>query len=205
MRLGLRKILRLPKFFSGKATRFGLDMPSMVARILIHKLLYLHRLLTTQHNNIAARILTTLTCIDSTEIAIVQQCHFLEGLLHIEKKEGMSLTEKVIRMSISDAEEVIKMVKAEVTRADHQRLIDSVESESSVALLVHIREVTTWSRIWDQALDWGPRAVEDIKSLLRLLCSYSIVYCMTRNVLHVQNTSPQTSNMYAKNVTLMWT
>ena len=44
------------------------------------------------------------------------------------------------------------MVKAEVTRADHQRLIDSVESESSVALLVHFREVT-WSRIWDQALE----------------------------------------------------
>ena len=41
------------------------------------------------------------------------------------------------------------MVKAEVTRADHQRLIDSVESESSVALLVPIREVTTWSQIWD--------------------------------------------------------
>ena len=55
--------------------------------------------------------------------------------------------------------------------ADHQRLIDSVESESSVALLVHIREVTMWSQIWDQALDWGPRAVEDIKSLLRLLCT----------------------------------
>ena len=63
------------------------------------------------------------------------------------------------------------MVKAEVTREDHQRLIDSVESESSVALLVPIREVTTWSRIWDQALDWGPRAVEDIKSSLRLLCT----------------------------------
>ena len=51
----------------------------------------------------------------------------------------MSLTEKMIRMSISDAKEVVRMVKAEVTRANHQRLIDSIESESSVALLVHIR------------------------------------------------------------------
>ena len=53
----------------GKATHFDLDMAFMVARILIHKLLYLHRLLTTQFDNIAARVLTT--CIDSTEIAIV--------------------------------------------------------------------------------------------------------------------------------------
>ena len=69
----------------------------MVAQILIRKLLYmyLHRLLTTQFDNIAARILTT--CIDSTEIAIVQQHHFLEGLFHIKDQEGMSLTEKGMR------------------------------------------------------------------------------------------------------------
>ena len=94
------------------------------------------------------------------------------------------------------------MVKAEVTRADHQRLINSVESENSVALLVHIREVTMW---WDQALDWGPRAVEDIKSLLRLLCTPLFT---DGNVHHVQYTSLQTSlvsNTYARNVTLMWT
>ena len=65
------RILRLPKFFSGKTTWFGLDMPSTVAWILICKLLYLYRLLTTQYDNVAARIVTTLTCIDSTEMAIV--------------------------------------------------------------------------------------------------------------------------------------
>ena len=67
----------------------------MVAWILVRKLLYLHRLLTKQLDNIAAKILTT--CIDSTEIAIVQQCHFLEGLFHIKNQEGMSLTEKGMR------------------------------------------------------------------------------------------------------------
>ena len=50
-------------------------------------------------------------------------------------KIKMNHTEKIMRMSISDAEEVVRMVTAEVTSADHQRLIDSVESESSVALL----------------------------------------------------------------------
>ena len=114
----------------------------------------------------------------------------------------MSLTENGDKI-VSDVKEVVRMVKAEVTRADHQRLIDSVESESSVTLLVHIREVITWSRIWDQALDWGPRAVEDIKSLLRLLCNP-----LFGNAHHMQtDTSPQTSlfsNTYARNVTLMW-
>ena len=71
-------------------------------------------------------------------------------ILHIENQEGTSLKEKVI---ISDAEEVVRKVKA-VTSADHQRLIDSVESESTATLLVQIREVTMWSGLWEQALDW---------------------------------------------------
>ena len=90
------------------------------------------------------------------------------------------------------------MVKAKVTRADHQRLIDSVEGESSVALLVHVREVTTWSRIWNQALDWGPRAVEDVKSLLSLSTDQKCPSC-------AEYINLTFSNMYARNVTLIWT
>lgn len=40
---------------------------------------------------------------------------------------------------------VVRMLKAEVPSADHQRLTDNVEKGSSVALLVQIMEVTTWS------------------------------------------------------------
>ena len=43
----------------------------------------------------------------------------------------MSLTERVLRMSISDAKEVVRMVKAEVTGTDDQRFIDSVQSGST--------------------------------------------------------------------------
>ena len=89
-----------------------------------------------------------------------------------------------------------------VTRADHQRLINSAESENSVALLVHIREVTTW---WGQALDWGPRQL----NISKAYSGCYVLHCLlTGNVHHVQNTSLQTSlvsNTYDRNATLMWT
>jgi len=40
---------------------------------------------------------------------------------------------------------VVRMLKAEAPSADHQRLTDNVETGSSVALLVQIREVITLS------------------------------------------------------------
>ena len=32
-----------------------------------------------------------------------------------------------------------------------------MENGSSISILVQIREVVTWLRIWDQALDWSSR------------------------------------------------
>ena len=142
----------------------------MTARILTRKLLYLHCLLTAKQENIASRLLATLASIDCDEIALVQQCHFLEGLLKMEGSEGCSLTDRVFRLSTTETEGVIRLIKTDVARADFQRLMDSVENGSSTSMLAQIREVVTWSRIWDQALDWGPKAVDDARRLFRLLC-----------------------------------
>ena len=57
---------------------------------------------------------------------------FLDHAHIVRTRRAYARAMDVIRMSISDAEEVVRMVKSEVTRADHQRLIDSVEGESSV-------------------------------------------------------------------------
>ena len=58
-------------------------------------MVYLHCLLTTQHDNIAARIITMLTFIDTAEIANVQRCYLLEERLQVEKQEGMRIIEQV--------------------------------------------------------------------------------------------------------------
>ena len=59
----------------------------MVAQILIYIYASYCICIVSLSQNIAARIPTTLTCIGSTEIAIVQQCHFFGGLLHIENQD----------------------------------------------------------------------------------------------------------------------
>jgi len=59
---------------------------------------YLHCLLTTQHNHKAARILTTLSVLIMT---LVLQCLFWRD--YILKQDGTSLTERAMRMLISDA------------------------------------------------------------------------------------------------------
>ena len=95
----------------------------MAARILTRKLLYMHRLLMTKHENIASRLFTTLASIDCEEIALVQQCHLLERVLKVEGRDGLGLTDRVLALSIAE-EGVGKFVKSEVAKADHQKLLD---------------------------------------------------------------------------------
>jgi len=52
----------------------------------------------------------------------------------LERRSGQSLNDRVLRLSISESEGVAKLVKTEVSRADHRKLIDSVENGSSTSL-----------------------------------------------------------------------
>jgi len=93
-----------------------------------------------------------------------------------EEQDSTSLTERVLR--------------------GHWRPIDSVESGSIVALLVLIREVTTWSRIWDQMLSWGP-----VEAVLKMsnVCSNWLISNMCRVCPSIHPHEPQFfSTMYAR-------
>ena len=120
----------------------------------------MHRLLMTNRTLIASTLFTTLASIDCEEIALVQQCHFLERVLKVEGRDGLGLTDRVLALSIAE-EGVRKLVKSEVAKADHQKLLDEMRGGSSSSTLVQIRETITWSKIWDQALTYGPKAVDD--------------------------------------------
>ena len=56
-----------------------------------------------------------------------------------------------------------------VAKADHQKLLDDVRGGSSSSTLVQIRETVTWSRIWDQALTYSPKAVDDTKKNVSII------------------------------------
>ena len=78
-----RRILQLPKHFSGKVVRLALQWPSMSTCVLLRKLAFLCKLLSDNNDVqvISRDIFSSLTLVDVYNISIIQQCRMLESSL----------------------------------------------------------------------------------------------------------------------------
>ena len=79
-----RRILCLSKHHADLAPLIGLHLPSMKARILIRKLNFLAKLLSSTEDTLSTRTFRTFAAENVYDISLVQQCHWLEQSLRID-------------------------------------------------------------------------------------------------------------------------
>ena len=78
-----RRILRLPKFYSNNAVHIRLHWPTVSTRILLRKLSFLAKLLSSNNDSISTRVFNSLAIDDVYDSSIIQQCRKLESALGI--------------------------------------------------------------------------------------------------------------------------
>ena len=60
-------------------------------------------------------------------------------------------------------------IKKELMELDFSSLLDESKAHSSTSMAAEIAESTCWLRIWDLALDFGPRGTSAVQSLLSVM------------------------------------
>ena len=75
-----RRILKLSHFHSNTSVLIGLDWPSMRTRVLIRKLSYLTRVFVADNDKLSSQILKSFAERDISNLSIVEQCCYLEGV-----------------------------------------------------------------------------------------------------------------------------
>lgn len=158
-----RRILRLPKFYSGDAVRIGLHWPSMATRILTRKLLFLSKLLSTQHAKaIISRVFTSLAIDNIYDTSIIQQCRMLESHTRTDCI-GTCLS------NLDTVSETAKHLVKDLLKEDYNNLIADQTTHTSTKLIVCVANDTSWNRLWDLALDKGPKGTKIMQLLFRVL------------------------------------
>ena len=160
-----RRILQLPKHFSGKVVRLALQWPAMSTRVLIRKLKFLSRL-TSDSNDvelISKEIFSSLAAVDVYKLSIIQQCRMLES----------SLGTGVLAMCLNEpgkASSIVAEQKPHLISKDFQLLIEHSLSHKSAKLVAEVVQTTSWCRLWDIALDRGVKGTRGLQTLLREMC-----------------------------------
>ena len=103
-----RRILKLPKWFSGTVIRICLSLPSIVYRIFLCKIKYLSKLLVGDSKSISSRVFVSATIADPLDVSLIQQCKMLESII------GVSLVNQCLH-SLDDALALISTSKGVFT------------------------------------------------------------------------------------------
>ena len=150
-----RRILKLSRHHSTLSTRLGLIWPSITTRILISKLSLLTKL-SEGEGSIGSQIFSSLPqgC-----LRLMQECRHLE-----EKLSYRGCTDSLLNSQSS-----LREKKREILQTDWDSCITEASDHCSTAIAAQIAVNVSWVRLWDMALDYGPRGTECLQALYQEL------------------------------------
>ena len=160
-----RRILALSRFHSDLAPIVGLRLPSIKARVLIRKLSFLAKLLTSDGNELSARVFRTLVTDSVYNISLVQQCRWLENELGIDSVLSKCLASPDLSATI------VRSSRPDIINRDWSISIEKAMAHSSLNHITCSDVVSSnWYRVWDTALDHGVKGTRLVQLLFRSLC-----------------------------------
>ena len=150
-----KTILEVAKCTSNTAVGVVMGWPSMRARVLVRKLSFLRRLVLGDGSKLGSRMLRSLVD-DEDSVTLVRECR------ELEEAYGTHYTDAVLR-----AEEEVgphpREMKEEILRLDREmRLIRCTQADKA-PVVADIARLAGWERLWDAALDEGPRCIKRMK------------------------------------------
>ena len=156
-----RRILKLPKSFSGTVVRICLNLPSIASIILLRKVNFLAKLLSTASSS-SSRVFISATISDPLNVSLIQQCRMLESVV------GVSIVDECLRYP-DDAPYIVRDLKSSISDEVRDSLLSSASNHPSAHLVAKIELKVPWCQLWDRALDLGTRGTEQLQRIVHLL------------------------------------
>ena len=154
-------------YHSKKVVRLALQWPSISTRILIRNLSFLAKLLLSDRNDtVIGRIFTSIAIVDINNVGIIQQCRMLEAKLDTH------ILTKCLKY-LPDSAAIVKASKQDILRSDYERLVSVSSTHPFAKHVATVAQSTSWSWLWDMALDCGVQGTQGLQLLLKML-SYRI-------------------------------
>ena len=152
----VKRILKWPKHHSNTAAATALEVPTMRCRVLIRKLSFLQHVVKSNSTCLSGTALLALSD-DTASLCLVRECKELEEVF------GTHFTHDIIRADAPPLREV----KDAIQGLDRTRLREKCTEKAP--LIAAVARRTTWSKLWDCALDIGSKSVKGLQNLSRVM------------------------------------
>ena len=151
----------------------------MASRILVRKRQFLAKLLQPRSRSISSYIFTSAAIIDPWNVSIIQQCRMLENITGTNTLQSCLENHEAAFL-------IIKAEKKNLYKRDYVCLITKSYAclDSSSFYIASVAKETTWSHLWDLALDRGYQGTKQLQRIIYnmgrpIFGTYSCPICNT--------------------------
>ena len=131
---------------------------SVAARVFIQKLNLLFKV-TSGEESIGCHVFSSIAANDLQSLRLIQECRSLE-----DKLDCCGATDAVLHSKAS-----LKELKRNILKVDWDTCVSTASQHSSTALAAKVSSSVSWLKLWDMALDHGPRGTAALQALYHLL------------------------------------
>ena len=142
--------MKLSKFHSLLSTRLALKWPSVAARVFIQKLNLLFKV-TSGEESIGYHVFSSIAANNLQSLRLIQECRSLE--------------DKLVCCGVLHSKASLKELKKNILKVDGDTCVSTASQHSSAALAASVSSNVSWLKLWDMALDYGPRGTAALQAL----------------------------------------
>ena len=148
---------KLPRWYSNTPASIVIGLGSARALCLTRKLNFLKKICSDNHSEtVSSRTLASLSD-DVDSICLVRECRDLEQYFH------SNFTSAILQQE-ADICPLPREIKKVILSRDR-----GLRLEQHMSIVVEVKRQIGWPRLWDFALDHGPRCIDGLRNLVRVI------------------------------------
>ena len=133
------------------------------------KLNFLKKISSDDHSEtVSSQTLASLSDVDS--ICLVRECRDMEQYFY------SNFTSAILQQE-ADTCPLPREIKNAILLRDRDLRLEQHKSRADMFIVIEVERQIGWPRLWDFALDHGPRCIDDLRNLVRVI-SYLPTSCL---------------------------
>ena len=157
-----KRLLKLPRWYSNTPASIVIGLGSARALCLTRKLNFLRKISSDDHSETVSSLTLASLSDDIDSVCLIRECRDLEQHFH------SNFTEAILQRE-ADTCPHPREIKKDILSRDRDLRLAQYEGRADMSTVVEVERAIGWPRLWDLALDHGPKCIDGLRNLVRVI------------------------------------
>ena len=157
-----KRLLKLPRWYSNTPASIVIGLGSARAMCLTRKLNFLRKIFSDHRSETVSSLTLASLSDDINSVCLIRECQDLEQYFH--SNFPAAILQREAKTCPHPRE-----IKKDILSRDRDLRLAQCEDRADTSIIVKVVRAVGWPKLWDLALDHGPKCIGGLRNLVRVI------------------------------------